>query len=173
MKNNKGFTLIELLAVIMVIGMLLVITSTSVIKVTRQSRDKIKESEFKSFLDAGKEYLTDVIESDGKVIIKPLTSDGDDGEYYGYNLLEYVGTCESSTYCKKSADSSIITRTIYFDSSLMGKYIDLEKFNATASDNKCNLKVNITVELNKNGYYVLKDIDVVPRDGVNYRTCVK
>ena len=173
MKNNKGFTLVELLAVIMVIGMILVLTSTTVIKVTRQSRDKIKNSEFKAFLDAGKEYLTDVIESDGKVTIKPLTSDGDDGEYYGYNFLEYVGTCEASAYCKKSDDSAIVTGTIYFDSSLMGKYIDLEKFNAKASDNKCNLKANITVELNKNGYYVLKDVDVVPRDGVDYKTCVK
>lgn len=157
----------------MVIGMLLVLTSTSVIKITRESRDKIKKSEFKSFIDAGKEYITDVIESDGDVTITPLTNDGNDGEYYGYNLLEYVGTCESSEYCKKATGSSEVTRTIYFDSSLMGKYIDLEEFNATASDNQCNLKANITVELNKNGYYVLKEIDVVARDGVNYQTCVK
>ena len=172
MKNKNGFTLIELLAVIMVIGMLLVLMSSSVISITRVSRDRIKNSEFKSFLDAGKEYLTDVIESDGKVTIKPLTSDGNDGEYYGYDLLEYVGTCESSEYCKRTS-STLVTRTIYFDSSLMGKYIDLSNFNATASDNLCNLKAKITVELNNNGYYVLKDIEIVPRDGVDYKTCVK
>ncbi len=173
MKNNKGFTLVELLAVIMVIGMLLVLTSSSVIRITRESRNNIKESEFKSFLDAGKEFLTDVIESDGKVTIKPVTSDGNDGEYYGYNFLEYVGGCEKNEYCKRTEGSPIVTRTVYFDSSLMGKYIDLEKYNAEASNNKCGLKANITVELNKNGYYVLKDIDVLARDGVNYKTCVK
>lgn len=57
MKNKKGFTLIELLAVIVILGVILVIATTSVIKNINDSRKKAKYTAAREIVDIASAYM--------------------------------------------------------------------------------------------------------------------
>lgn len=179
-KNNKGFTLAELLAVIIIIGLIMAITSTSVIGTMKKARAAMKESQMNSLLDAGKEYINDVI--DDNASLTPQVAEGSEtNSYKGYDFLTYIGTCDytvaaNAKYCIKGetdAGTTTITRVVYFDSSALKDYIELDNYNISDSNNLCKLKAEVKVELNKHGYYQLLDIKVVPRTGITANRCVK
>ena len=66
MKNKKGFTLIELLAVIVILGIILVIATTNVIKSISTSREKAKYTAAKEIVNIAEAYIAteDVKEND-------------------------------------------------------------------------------------------------------------
>lgn len=57
MKNKRGFTLIELLAVIVILGVILVIATTSVIKSISSSREKAKYTAAKEIANIAEAYI--------------------------------------------------------------------------------------------------------------------
>ena len=57
MKNKKGFTLIELLAVIVILGIILVIATTNVIKSISTSREKAKYTAAKEIGSIAEAYI--------------------------------------------------------------------------------------------------------------------
>lgn len=63
MKNKKGFTLIELLAVIVILGVILVIATTNVIKSISTSREKAKYTAAKEIGNIAEAYMA--TETDG------------------------------------------------------------------------------------------------------------
>lgn len=63
MKNKRGFTLIELLAVIVILGVILVIATTSVIKSISTSREKAKYTAAKEIGNIAEAYIA--TETDG------------------------------------------------------------------------------------------------------------
>lgn len=63
MKNKRGFTLIELLAVIVILGVILVIATTSVIKSINDSKVKAKYTAAKEIVNIAEAYMA--TETDG------------------------------------------------------------------------------------------------------------
>ncbi len=57
MKKKNGFTLIELLAVIVILGIILVIATTNVLKSIKNSRAKAKYIAAKEIVDAAEAYI--------------------------------------------------------------------------------------------------------------------
>ena len=57
MKNKKGFTLIELLGLIVILGVILVIATTSVIKNINDSRKKAKYTAAREIVDIASAYM--------------------------------------------------------------------------------------------------------------------
>ena len=57
MKNKKGFTLIELLAVIVILGVILTIATTSVIKSINDSKEKTKYMAAKEIVNMAEAYI--------------------------------------------------------------------------------------------------------------------
>lgn len=69
MKNKRGFTLIELLAVIVILGVILVIATTSVIKSINDSKVKAKYTAAKEIVNIAEAYMateTDGVDVDDK-----------------------------------------------------------------------------------------------------------
>lgn len=65
MKNKNGFTLIELLAVIVILGIILVIATTNVIKSINDSKEKARYIAAKEIVDIASAYIE--TDPDGKV----------------------------------------------------------------------------------------------------------
>lgn len=57
MKNKKGFTLIELLAVIVILGVILAIAGTAVIRSINDSREKAKYTAAREIVDMASAYM--------------------------------------------------------------------------------------------------------------------
>ena len=178
--NKKGFTLVELLAVIIILGLLITITTTSVLSVTKETKAKMKETQLESLLDASDEYINDVI--DGNASITPQVSGASEAtSYSGYKFLEYVGSCDytsatNAKFCYSGTSESgnlTITRVIYYDSSVLSKYIDFANFKISDTNNLCKLKIEVTVEKNKYDYYQLVSKKSLVRNGITANKCVK
>ena len=67
MKNKKGFTLIELLAVIVILGIIMTIATTAVIKNINDSKAKAKYIAAKEITTIGSAYLSSNTSEDGCV----------------------------------------------------------------------------------------------------------
>ncbi|MBR1376618.1 MAG: type II secretion system protein [Bacilli bacterium] len=52
MRNNKGFTLIELLAVLTVLAIILILGTGTVIKITKENRQKLYDEQINSYIDS-------------------------------------------------------------------------------------------------------------------------
>lgn len=57
MKNKRGFTLIELLAVIVILGVILAIAGTAVIRSINDSREKAKYTAAREIVDMASAYM--------------------------------------------------------------------------------------------------------------------
>lgn len=57
MKNKKGFTLIELLAVIVILGVILAIAGTAVVRSINDSREKAKYTAAREIVDIASAYM--------------------------------------------------------------------------------------------------------------------
>ncbi|MCR5483649.1 MAG: type II secretion system GspH family protein [Bacilli bacterium] len=165
MKRSKGFTLAELLVIIVIVGLLISLTGYTVTRVIKQSRENIKEQNFKSLLEAGNTYMHQVI--DGKEVYK-----FNDGDFTGYKFLtNVVEKCGSYNTCKTtSADDTNGKYTFELNISLanLKDYIDTSKY----ADGKCNINAYLTLEKNKNGYYEVIGLEVKAESKTNAKTCV-
>ena len=61
--NKKGFTLVELLAVIIILSLLVLITSTSVTKVLKDSKNKLSSAQIGLIESAAKAWSADNLEN--------------------------------------------------------------------------------------------------------------
>lgn len=74
MKNKKGFTLVELLAVIVILGIIMTIATTSVIKSINDSKEKAKYIAAKEIVEIAEAYFA-ANSSATSVTISDLRSD--------------------------------------------------------------------------------------------------
>jgi len=165
MKKNKGFTLAELLVIIVIVGLLISLTGYTVTRVIKQSRENIKEQNFKSLLEAGNTYMHQVI--DGKEVYK-----FNDGDFTGYKFLtNVVEKCSSYNTCKTTSvddTNGKYTFELYISLANLKDYIDTSKY----VDDKCTINAYLTVEKNKNGYYEVNGIEVKAGGQTKAKTCV-
>lgn len=121
MKNKKGFTLVELLAVIVILGIIMTIATTSVIKNINDSKEKAKYIAAKEIVEIAEAYfaanssatyvtirdLSDYLESDAT---NPAT---------GENDLLNNGTnqkvCKSTSYSSSNQNGYISSNGYEFD----------------------------------------------------------
>ena len=87
MKNKRGFTLIELLAVIVILGVILAIAGTAVIRSINDSREKAKYTAAREIVDIASAYMvaekgednedgTPKIDDEGCVKVEYMINDG-------------------------------------------------------------------------------------------------
>lgn len=73
MKNKKGFTLIELLAVIVILGVILTIATTSVIKSINDSKEKTKFTAAQEIVNMAEAYIaTNGADEDGCINVEDM-----------------------------------------------------------------------------------------------------
>ena len=165
MKKNKGFTLAELLVIIVIIGLLISLTSYTVTRVVRQSRENIKEQNLKALVDSATTYMNQVV--DGKDSY-PF----EDADYSGYKFLtQAVEKCRTYSTCNVTYSDDVAkkyTVELYVGLTRLEDYIDTSKYVA----GRCNMNAYLTIETNSNGYYVLKSLEVKPGSTTKAKTCV-
>ena len=80
MKNNKGFTLIELLAVIVILGIIMTIVTTSVVASINESKKKAKYIAAKDITSMVEAYMQEknisVVDKKTKISIKAICEAG-------------------------------------------------------------------------------------------------
>ena len=142
MKNKKGFTLVELLAVIVVLGIILSITTVSILNLKEKQDEENIKNTISSILTAAKEYNVDnrlpVDDPDnGKVSVSILRT----GDYVDYDEeAEYKGTPYSSIF----GGESVIKQSCGTDS-LKVKYVfskSIETSEGTKRYNDCGCMLN-------------------------------
>ena len=85
MRDKKGFTLVELLAVIVILGIIMVIATTSVIKNIKESKIKAKYMAAKDIVDIAEAYFE--VETEG--------------------VTYYINKDTSDSYCNGAKESKI------------------------------------------------------------------
>ena len=162
MKKNSGLTLAELLVIIVVIGLILTLTFTSISAILKQTKNNIKETEMKTVYEAAKSYLNDVIEGE-----KTFRFGVD--ELTGYSFLEYLANnCNSGT-CTKTVDGDTYNIVLFVPMNMFKDYLEVEKFNSS----RCSTEAKIIFKKNSYGYYELNSITVDKDRNVKAETCVK
>ena len=171
MKKSKGYTLAELLVIIAIIGLLISITSYSITRVLKASKDNIKEQELNSLVDAGKTFMNAVIDGSDKFRFNDINIGG-------YDFIEHVATkCSSYGSNKECSQSSAIVNgdeknyyTVKLYPANLTNYIDTSKY---YDGGRCEFVVKLEINKNKNGYYIVDGIEVNPASGVKGKTCVR
>lgn len=165
MKKNKGFTLAELLVIIVIIGLLVSLTGYTVTRVIKQSKENIKEQELNSLLEASKTYMNEVIEGDD---IYPF----EDGNYKGYdfisNLAKNCKKYKTCSYTSQDDTNEKYSVELYIGLNSVKDYIDINKYN----DAKCTIYAYMDISKNKNGYFVVDELQVKPASTTKAKTCV-
>ncbi len=165
MKRSKGFTLAELLVIIVIIGLLISLTGYTVTRVIKQSRENIKEQNFKSLLEAGNTYMHQVI--DGKEVYR-----FNDGDFTGYkflaNVFEKCGSYDNCNITSVDDESGKYTFELYIGLVNLKDYIDTSKY----VDGNCRINAYLTLEKNKNGYYEVIGLEVKAGSKTKAKTCV-
>ena len=164
MKKNSGLTLAELLVIIVVIGLILTLTITSISTVLRQTKKNIKETEMKTVYEAAKSYLNDVVEGDKTFRLSTQ-------DVSGYSFLEGLANCTTSSICETTKDGDSYTTILFVPMKTFKEYLDTDKFNIS----KCSTEATIKLKKNSYGYYELSSItvDKDSRTNVKAETCVK
>ncbi len=163
MKKNSGLTLAELLVIIVIIGLILTITISSISGIMKDTKKNIKETEMKTVYEGCKSYLNDVIEGD-----KTFKFNGVD--YSGYSFLKYLAeSCNSRTICTSSKDGDNYTAELFVPMTLFKDYVEADKFNVT----NCSTVATIKLSKNSYGYYELNSINVDKDINTKAEKCVK
>lgn len=112
--NKKGFTLVELLAVLIILGVLAIITTTVILNQVNESKDKLTSQQIKIVQSAAIDYCNDkgLSKQNGikhKVYLSTLVNEAlinknlinslDDGNYY----IEITAECTEVCYFKASS----------------------------------------------------------------------
>ena len=66
--NKKGFTLVELLAVIVILSILAIVTTTIIFKVVSDSRKKIYDANIERILEASEKWAAENIDTIGTTV---------------------------------------------------------------------------------------------------------
>ena len=165
MKKTKGFTLAELLVIILIIGLLISLTGYTITRVVKQSREKIKEQELTSLLDASKTYMNEVIEGDDSYPFE-------DGNYKGYDFINNLAkNCKKYKTCSYTSQDDINEKysvELYIGLNSVKDYIDVNKY----YDGKCTMYAYIDISKNKNGYFVVDGLQVKAASTTKAKLCV-
>lgn len=147
MKNKKGFTLVELLAVIVVLGIILSITTVSILNLKEKQDEENIKNTISSILTAAKEYNVEHRFS-GSVSVDDLILEG---------YVEYDGEAKykGNTYDSLLGGASVIKQSCgnlkvqyVFEKAI---YNSVEDKDVKYNDCGCNLnqEVNVTEQSEK------------------------
>lgn len=163
MKKNSGLTLAELLVIIVIIGIILTITISSISGIMKDTKKNIKETEMKTVYEGCKSYLNDVIEGD-----KTFKFNGKD--YSGYSFLKYLAeSCNSKGLCETSPEGDGYISEVFIPMTYFKDYVEADKFNVT----NCSTVATIRLFKNSYGYYELNSINVDKDINTKAEKCVK
>lgn len=163
MKKNSGLTLAELLVIIVVIGLILTITITSISGLLKETKHNIKETEMKTVYEGCKSYLSDVVEGD-----KSYKFNGVDKSGYAF-LKQLVEACNIPRMCEVTEADGVYTAKLFVPMTLFKEYVEADKFNT----GNCSTEATIKISKNSYGYYELNSITVDKDTNVKADTCVK
>ena len=92
--NKKGFSLVELIGVIALLGLIIVIATSSGLGAFNNAKDKLKEEDEKTIIEAAKVLMTEILYCDDTVNTDLLKTDNsnDFACINGYSVGETV-TC--------------------------------------------------------------------------------
>ena len=117
--NKEGFTLVELLAVIVILSIIAIITVPNVINIFNENKEKTKEIQINTILDAAKKYtirhsltretkiyLNDLVDDkllDKKALIDPSTNQ----EFENPCVVVNVGSKVTYTFHDNCSESGL------------------------------------------------------------------
>ena len=73
--DKKGFSLVELIGVVALLGLIVVIASTSGLGAFNNAKDKLKEEDEKTIVEAAKVLMTEILYCDDNLDIELLEND--------------------------------------------------------------------------------------------------
>ena len=163
MKNKKGFTLIELLAVIVILGIIMTIATTAVIKNINDSKTKAKYIAAKEITTIGSAYLSSNTSEDGCVSVITLINEGYlEKDTTNPRTGENGSFEEGDMICKSSYDAQtgyeINDNEYHFEGY---KYV-------LASSN--NTKEELIGDVNQDGKLTKEDVELILKFATNEKT---
>ena len=163
MKNKKGFTLIELLAVIVILGIIMTIATTAVIKNINDSKAKAKYIAAKEITTIGSAYLSSNTSEDGCVSVIKLIDEGYlEKDTTNPRTGENGSFEEDDKICKSSYDAQtgyeINDNEYHFEGY---KYV-------LASSN--NTKEELIGDVNQDGKLTKEDVELILKFATNEKT---
>ena len=146
--NKKGFSLVELIGVIALLGLIIVIATSSGLGAFNNAKDKLKEEDEKTIIEAAKVLMTEILYCDDNLDIELLENDDSSDLAYINEITTVPVTC--SDLLDKAKDDGIkITLDYLIDNKLVtGTEIEKMKYKGIAYTGTINSDNIISVTKN-------------------------
>lgn len=160
MKNKKGFTLVELLAVIVVLGIILSITTVSILNLKEKQDEENIKNTISSILTAAKEYNVSVkrfdIGEDYGIEVKTLKDNGyvdfdEEAKYKDKTYKEIFIDSDAVVYKEDTDCSQLKIKYVFSEAIEIKKEADPGYEKVKFNDCGCELNqgVNVTEQSEK------------------------
>lgn len=109
--DKKGFSLVELIGVVALLGLIVVIASTSGLGAFNNAKDKLKEEDEKTIVEAAKVLMTEILYCDDNLDIELL--ENDDANDLAYINGFTTGNVKCANLLNKSKGTGLVITLDY------------------------------------------------------------